>query len=127
MATDPSITEYLINSIRHNKASINNKTQNETKYPCGICNNEVKHNEKAIFCDECTKWAHIRCTNITSEEYREIQLQNKDNPDLINEKWLCIKCTMYNRSEYIPFIFQSCNQITNMNSLDTLFSFYKNQ
>ena len=120
MATDPSITEYLINSIRHNKASINNKTQNETKYPCGICNNEVKHNEKAIFCDECTKWAHIRCTNITSEEYREIQLQNKDNPDLINEKWLCIKCTMYNRSEYIPFIFQSCNQITNMNSLDTM-------
>ena len=27
---------------------------------------------------------------------------------------------MYNRSEYIPFIFQSCNQITNMNSLDTM-------
>ena len=43
------------------------------KYPCSVCNNEVKKNQEALKCTECKKWSHRTCANISKEEYRKLQ------------------------------------------------------
>ena len=69
----------------------------------------------------CDKWAHIRCTEVSVEQYRDMQQRNRDDPDLIDtENWLCIRCVMNARSDFNPFIYLTDNQITNMNSVDTM-------
>ena len=115
-----SAAEFIRKSIRHNNTSLHNvdKTPN---FPCGICNFEVKHNDKSILCTECDKWAHIRCTEVSVAEYREMQQRNRENPDLIEtESWKCIKCIMDERAIYNPFVFLTSNQLTNMNTVDTM-------
>ena len=94
MANNPSAAaDFIRNSIRHN-----NTTQHIItipKFPCGICNFDVKHNDKSILCTECGKWVHIRCTEVSGVEYKDMQLRNRDNPDLIDtESWACINCVM---------------------------------
>lgn len=43
------------------------------KFPCGFCGKAIRTNSKAISCDICEKWLHIKCCNITSEEYKRLQ------------------------------------------------------
>ena len=40
-----------------------------TKYPCNICNNPVAKNHKAIQCDKCQLWVHIKCNKINVQTY----------------------------------------------------------
>ena len=50
-----------------------------------------------------------------------MQQRNRKNPDLIDtEDFLCLKCLMESRSDFNPFIYLSDNQITNMNSVDSM-------
>ena len=116
--TNPA--EFIRKSIRHNNTSLKNNCVKPT-FPCSICNLEVKHNDKSILCTLCDKWAHTRCTQVSIEQYREMQLRNRDNPDLLEEEsWDCLKCIMDNRSDYNPFIYISDNQLSNLNSVDTM-------
>ena len=39
------------------------------RYPCTKCKNPVKSNQKALQCDFCDHWTHLRCTTITIKEY----------------------------------------------------------
>ena len=39
------------------------------KYPCSLCGKSVMSNQKAIQCDNCDLWAHIKCDGTTVEEY----------------------------------------------------------
>ena len=39
------------------------------KFPCGICNTAVAKTHRAVFCDVCNKWVHIKCTGITASQY----------------------------------------------------------
>ena len=73
----------------------------------GICNFEVKNNDKSILCTECGKWTHIRCTDVTVIQYKDMQQRNRENPDLLidTEVFLCIKCVMDARSDFNPFIY----------------------
>lgn len=52
--------------------------------PCGICTKPVGKNHKAIQCDVCNFWIHIRCNDISPTQYNELI----DN----DESWICIKC-----------------------------------
>ena len=54
------------------------------KYPCGICKKAVANSHRAIQCDICQCWVHIRCNNITATAYN--QTINS------NESWYCLKC-----------------------------------
>ena len=50
-----------------------------------------------------------------------MQQRNRENPELIeNEIWLCLKSVMAERSVYNPFIFLSDNQLSNVNSVDSM-------
>jgi hypothetical protein len=44
-----------------------------SKCPCGICKPTVASNHRAIQCDDCDDWIHIRCGNITPTEYNRLQ------------------------------------------------------
>ena len=46
------------------------------KHPCTDCNKPVKSNQKAIQCDFCDLWIHLKCTKLTVSEYN---LMSKSN------------------------------------------------
>ena len=53
-------------------------------YDCGICDKEVEENDKAIDCDICKKWCHIKCINMSEETYDSLPEEKFD--------WVCIRC-----------------------------------
>ncbi|WAR11335.1 hypothetical protein MAR_025515, partial [Mya arenaria] len=55
-----------------------------TKHPCGVCNRPVASSHRAVECEACYQWIHIKCANITPKEY--ILLGNSSNP------WVCNQC-----------------------------------
>ena len=54
------------------------------KFPCRICEKNVSDKDKAVQCDLCENWVHIKCNNLNHLGYR--YLQNR------NESWYCIEC-----------------------------------
>ena len=52
--------------------------------PCGICKKAVGNNHRAIQCDVCKFWVHIKCNNISPPTYQEYI--GDDDP------WICINC-----------------------------------
>ena len=61
---------------------------------CGVCNNFVANNHRAIECDVCKKWVHIKCNLLDKKDYASYQ-----NPNNISDVFICINCTSRN----IPF------------------------
>ena len=53
-------------------------------YPCAVCN-------KAICCNHCNQWVHIKCNDLNNLDYNLLKSKN--------EFWYCILCT----SEILPF------------------------
>ena len=54
------------------------------KFPCRIHVKNVSDKDKAVQCDLCELWVHIKCNNLNYLDYR--YLQNS------NESWYCIEC-----------------------------------
>ena len=54
------------------------------KFPCKICENNVTNSDKAIQCDLCDSWVHIKCNDLNYIDYK--LLQNS------NDLWFCISC-----------------------------------
>ena len=54
------------------------------KFPCRICTKNVHDKDKAVQCDLCELWIHIKCNNLNYLDYR--YLQNCD------ESWYYIEC-----------------------------------
>ena len=48
-------------------------THDHEKDNCGICQKEVKDNDKAIKCNKCQPWVHINCNKIYLKQYRHFQ------------------------------------------------------
>ena len=55
------------------------------KFPCKICTKSVASNHRAIQCDICDIWAHIKCKKTNSQTY---DLLRKDNT-----QWFCNSCS----------------------------------
>ena len=60
-------------------------TQNP-KYPCGICSKNVSQRHRAIQCDSCNFWNHIKCDQIDTKTYEELKKSNNV------EKYYCKLC-----------------------------------
>ena len=43
------------------------------KFPCKICNNPVAKNHKAVECDNCGLWVHIKCNKTNTQTYKYLQ------------------------------------------------------
>ena len=79
------------------------------KFPCKIRAKNVQDKDKAVQCELCELWIHIKCNNLNYLDYR--YLQNCD------ESWYCIECC----STILPFDSLSSNKnflacCTNTNS-----------
>ena len=61
------------------------------EYPCSSCHKNVNKNHRAICCDICDKWIHIKCNYLNLSDYNK--LKNDCNP------FFCINCMNKN----IPF------------------------
>ena len=61
--------------------------------PCGICHRNIHSNQKAIFCNNCNFYVHIKCNDISASEYKELENESDD------VSWFCNKCT----SDMFPF------------------------
>ena len=60
-------------------------------YPCSVCKKSVLNQHKAICCDHCNQWVHIKCNNLNDFDYNLWKSKN-ENP-------YCIVCT----PEILPF------------------------
>ena len=40
------------------------------KFPCGICQNAVRDGMRAVCCDECDVWYHVKCYSISPAVYK---------------------------------------------------------
>ena len=60
--------------------------KNKQKISCNICSKNIRGNAKAVCCDICDKWVHIKCDNISASKYDELCEEDND------ESFFCIKC-----------------------------------
>ena len=67
--------------------------KDKKKDSCNICARTIRENAKAVFCDVCNNWVHIKCNSISPSRYN--QLCEEDN----DESFFCIKCF----NQEIPF------------------------
>ena len=71
------------------------------RFPCGQCRRAVASNHRGVCCDQCDKWFHIRCANITENKYN-IRLSNS------SEHWICN--TYFRQTECIRFPCGQCRR-----------------
>ena len=62
------------------------------KYPCVQCQKPCKENQNSIECDECKKWTHLKCTELTNEQFSKLS----EKPE---ETWDCQKCTIIKQAQ----------------------------
>ena len=46
------------------------------KFPCKICEKAVAENHRAICCDTCNIWVHIKCHKINIQTYNILKKEN---------------------------------------------------
>ena len=47
------------------------------KYPCSVCGKCVRSNQKALECDGCQLWAHIKCVGVSNTVYNELDAKSR--------------------------------------------------
>ena len=70
---------------------------------CESCNHFVAVNHRAIQCDICDSWIHIRCNRLDKNDYAHYQ-----HPDNESEEFYCINCI----SKHIPFSHLNNNEFS---------------
>ena len=59
------------------------------KNTCSECNIKVKNADKALFCEMCEEWKHLKCDDVKDDTYIAL------NKDEINDRglhWFCSNC-----------------------------------
>ena len=55
------------------------------RHPCGVCGTPVAESHRAVCCDYCDQWVHIRCAGISQSVYNRLS-------ETSNE-WYCSQCS----------------------------------
>ena len=84
-----------------------NTSKKNQKTLCNICDKNVRANAKAICCDFCDNWVHIRCNYISPTRY--LELSEEDN----HEDFLCNKCF----NQELPFGLENNNTLNQATTL----------
>lgn len=82
------------------------KKGRQPKYPCVICEKGVTSRSKAVDCDVCGQWTHIKCSNYISDELYTYLSSCDDH----SYKFTCSKCSFQD----LPF-----HQYTEIGSTET--------
>ena len=78
------------------------------QFPCGVCEKDVRENQRAICCDGCDTWWHFKCITMSNITYKALRNSSKS--------WICCQCGLPN---FDSSIFDNTEVITS-NSFDTL-------
>ena len=70
------------------------------KYPCATCSKPCQSNQKAIFCDICLLWVHLKCTKLTSkaEIRKQVDAVIQRNAYFAHEENLLLTMLVYDRA-----------------------------
>ena len=60
---------------------------NTANDPCGICHKNIPSNQRAIFCNNCNFYVHMKCIDLSAAEYKELEKES-------DVSWFCKKCTI---------------------------------
>ena len=77
-----------------------------TKNPCGTCYKPVARHHRAILCEACLYWFHIKCENISPNDY--IKLGECTEP------WICSTCSNFHFTD--SYFEISCDNISGLDS-----------
>jgi hypothetical protein len=88
-----------------------------TKFPCGTCSKPVAKNHRAVLCEVCNYWSHIKCAGILPKEYELLQSSM--------DAWICETCKNWHFTDSY-FLTSPDSSILNLDSssssTDTEFS-----
>ncbi|XP_065684726.1 uncharacterized protein LOC136096953 [Hydra vulgaris] len=76
---------------------------------CAVCNVNVNKNQKAVFCDSCLNWVHLKCNNLNDIDYQLLKNSSK------NCSWFCINCL----ASIFPFNKETIIDNENLTNVDT--------
>ena len=79
------------------------------KYPCTNCKKGVRSNQRAIRCDFCDEWTHMKCTTISLSQFNKLSTSD--------ETFYCTKCI-----DRLPCFTDSFFHNISIRSSDTEFS-----
>ena len=74
-----------------------NPTDYSGKELCNICLKHVKEFQQALLCDECTRWSHRKCNNVSMKYYRSRKYIRKF-------PWTCSACQKRESDDFAPLI-----------------------
>ena len=72
-----------------NQPLVKNPNGKSCKFPCGVCSHRVQWNSKAIQCDECSVWFHVKCMGMGWQIFHA-------NEEHKNYNWVCYNCGQCN-------------------------------
>ena len=49
------------------------------KPACSVCNKVIARNHRALSCDQCTLWCHMKCGQVELREYKRLQQMDQFN------------------------------------------------
>ena len=78
-------------------------SNSNTVFPCKICNININNKDRAVQCDICQFWIHIKCNKLNHIVYKYLQGSN--------DPWYYISCC----DEVLPF-----STLTNQNFLSVV-------
>ena len=52
---------------------------------CSVCNKVIARNHRALSCDQCTLWCHMKCGQVKLRKYKRLQQMDQFN-------WVCPAC-----------------------------------
>ena len=113
LSTFPSIFVYFIQAFCK---SITLMVNSITKDKCNVCCRKVQKRHKAIQCDICQYWVHIKCNFLDDKTYKKLQTSSYP--------WYCLTClksrlpfsTITNENLYVTQKGLSLNPISTMNT-----------
>ena len=78
----------------------------------GLCSGAVLYGHKAVQCDKCELWIHIKCSLITESEF--------DSVENTNCTWICPKCDFFFFFNFSDLFFADQLNLENENRFDPL-------
>ena len=61
---------------------------------CSVCSKSITRNHRALSCDRCEKWCHIKCGKVKPSEYKNLQR-------LTTFDWTCPRCLQATEASFL--------------------------
>jgi len=78
------VFEFRSQTQRHKPLTSYYCSSMPSTFPCTVGKLNVHNNHRAIFCDSCHNWAHLKCSSFTRLEYSAMFKSN--------DGWFCSTC-----------------------------------